>query len=57
MRYLTLNEVMELHELVIAQSGGGSGVHDQSALDSAVAQPQMTFDQTELYPTVVDGPG
>jgi death on curing protein len=52
MRYLTLDEVLELHSRVLAQSGGGSGVRDLNALDSTVAQPRMTFDGEELYPAL-----
>jgi death-on-curing protein len=52
MRYLTLAEVLELHRLVVSQSGGGEGIRDLGALESAVAQPQMTFGGQELYPTV-----
>jgi death-on-curing protein len=57
MRYLTLDEVLELHRRVIAQSGGGSGVRDLSALDSALAQPCMTFGGSELYPTLSEKAG
>lgn len=52
MRYLTLEQVIDLHSLVIAQSGGASGVRDLNALESAVAQPMMTFDSVDLYPTM-----
>ena len=41
MRYLTIEEVLELHWLVITQSGGGSVVRDTHALDSALAPPGM----------------
>jgi death on curing protein len=54
MRYLTLNEVLGLHRLVLAQSGGAPGVRDLNAIDSAVAQPQMTFAGQDLYPTLAD---
>ena len=54
MRYLTVDEVLELHRLVLAQSGGGQGLRDLNAVDSAVAQPAMTFGGQELYPTVAD---
>jgi death-on-curing protein len=53
-RYLTLNETLELHRRVIAQSGGAPGVLDLGALESALAQPQMTFGGNDLYPTVVE---
>lgn len=30
------------------------GIHDLGALESAVAQPRMTFNGEELYPTIVE---
>lgn len=48
-RYLSLEEVLELHRLVLRQSGGLEGVRDLGGLESAVAQPQMTFDGQDLY--------
>jgi death-on-curing protein len=53
-RYLTLEEVLGLHRLVIEQSGGMDGLRDLNALESAVAQPQMSFGGEDLYPTLVD---
>jgi len=52
MRYLSLSEVLELHELVLEQSGGATGIRDLGALESAVAQPRMTFDGVALYQTI-----
>jgi death-on-curing protein len=49
-RYLTLEEVLELHRLLLAQSGGLDGVRDLGCLESAIAQPRMTFDGQDLYP-------
>ena len=54
MRYLTLNEVLTLHDRVIAQTGGSFGVRDLGRLESSLAQPRMTFDGVELYPTLVE---
>jgi len=54
MRYLTVPEVLALYERVMEQSGGFVGVRDLGALESAVAQPRMTFDGQELYPTLVE---
>lgn len=54
MRYLTIEEVLILHNRVIEQTGGGLGVRDQGGLESAVAQPKMTFGGEELYPTLVE---
>lgn len=53
MRYLTWEEVLELHRLVIQQSGGSPGLRDAGALESALGQPQMSFGGEDLYPTLV----
>lgn len=52
MRYLTLPEVLEIHRRILAQSGGAPGVRDLGAVESAVAQPAMTFGGKDLYPTI-----
>jgi death-on-curing protein len=52
MRYLSLLEVLVLHQRVLATTGGMGGVRDMGGLESAVAQPQMTFGGAELYPTL-----
>jgi death-on-curing protein len=54
MHYLTLAEVLELHRQVIEHSGGAQGIFDLRALESALAQPHMTFDGEELYPSLVE---
>ena len=54
MRYLTLSEVLELHRRVIELTGGADGVRDLAGVQSAVVQPQMTFDGDELYPSLID---
>lgn len=54
MRYLTPNEVVELHRRLIHQFGGSSGMRDMSALESAIAQPRITFGGEDLYPTVIE---
>jgi death-on-curing protein len=52
MRYLTLNEVLDLHQRINQQSGGAEGVRDMGGVESAVAQPQMAFGGDELYRTI-----
>ncbi|MFQ6045852.1 MAG: type II toxin-antitoxin system death-on-curing family toxin [Gemmatimonadales bacterium] len=49
MRYLSLGEVLELHRRIIATTGGASELRDLGALESAVAQPRMTFGGEDLY--------
>jgi death on curing protein len=54
MRYLTQDEVLELHRAVIERFGGSSGVRDFGALQSAVMQPRMVFGGVDLYPSIAE---
>lgn len=52
MRYLSLAEVTALHDQVLADSGGASGIRDLGAAESALAQPRQTFGGEDLYPSL-----
>jgi death-on-curing protein len=52
MRFVTLDEAIELHRLLLEQSGGCDGIRDLGMLESALAQPQVSFGDNELYPTL-----
>ncbi len=54
MKELTLEKLLELHEGILAQTGGSPGVRDMNAIESALAQPKMTFGDDELYPTLAE---
>jgi death-on-curing protein len=54
MRYLTLGELLELHRRLVEQSGGSAGIRSVEALESALAQPHMTFSGQDLYPTTAE---
>lgn len=54
MRYLTLIEVLELHRRIIEKSGGALGIRDFGLLESAIAQPRMTFGGEELYTSLIE---
>lgn len=47
--FLTLDEVLEIHEDQIARYGGIRGVRDLGLLQSAIAQPSSTFDGQFLH--------
>jgi death on curing protein len=53
-RYLTLAEVIELHRAILEQVAGSGSIRDLGALESAIAQPRMTFGGEELYPTIIE---
>ncbi len=54
MRYLSLNEVLDIYNKIMQQSGGTIGIRDVGAFESAIAQPRMSFGGNDLYPTIVE---
>jgi death-on-curing protein len=52
MIYLTLEEVIDLHDGIILASGGSPGIRDYGLIDSALAQPKAAFGGQEFYPTL-----
>jgi|WetSurMetagenome_2_1015567.scaffolds.fasta_scaffold226386_1 death on curing protein len=42
-RFLTVSEVIEIHDQEIVSAGGLSGVRDLNALDSALGAPQASY--------------
>ena len=53
-RYLTFNEVIDIHRRLIELFGGVDGIRDIEALKSSIEQPRMTFGGVELYATIVE---
>lgn len=54
MRYLTLAQLLRLYERLMQESGGSAGIREQGGIESALAQPQITFGGDDLYPTLAD---
>ena len=52
MNYLDLGEVLAIHAEMIRLFGGADAIMDIGKVESAVAQPHMTFGGQDLYPTV-----
>jgi death-on-curing protein len=52
-----LVRVYEIHEIIIAETGGLPGLRDAASLHSAVARPFATFDGQELYLSVFEKAG
>ena len=50
--FLTKADVLKLHNRQIERFGGTSGVRDEGLLESALAQPQATFDGQFLHSTI-----
>lgn len=51
---LQVSEVAELHDKLIAATGGLYGIRDIELLESAVLGCYQTFGDEELYPSVVE---
>ena len=51
---LTVSEVIELHEKLIAATGGSHGIRDVGLLESAVLGCYQSFGDTDLYPSIID---
>ncbi len=52
MRFLSLGDVLELYRRIVEETGGATGIRDLNGLQSAMAQPRMTFEGKDLYPSV-----
>ena len=51
-QFLSLDEVLEIHEQQIAMYGGSSGLRDSAGLESAIATPQATFGAQFLHRSI-----
>lgn len=54
MRYLSIGEVLTLYQRIMAETCGKAGIENLNALQSSLAQPRMTFEGKDLYPTISD---
>ena len=52
--FLTLKEILEIHEEQLDAYGGLAGIRDLAALESAAAMPQAMFDSQLLHPTLAE---
>ena len=50
--FLSLDEVLEIHEQQIERYGGSAGLRDPAGLESAVATPQATFGGEFLHSSI-----
>jgi death on curing protein len=54
MRRITVGEVLGIYQRVMQETGGLLGIRDLGALESAIAQPDITFDGNGLYPSLAE---
>ena len=48
-RFLTLEQVLEIHRIQLELFGGQEGLRDPSALESAIAQPEAGFGEQYFH--------
>jgi death on curing protein len=53
-KYLTLEEVLEMHDAFLEKFGGLKGIRDVNLLLSAIETPKAAMFGEDLYPTVYD---
>ena len=49
---LSKPQILLLHEQLIAETGGSSGLRDEGMLDSALNAPFQTFSGKDVYPSL-----
>ena len=54
MKRLSRTQILKLHSLLVAETGGSDGVRDEGLLDSALNLPFQTFDGEDIYKTIYD---
>lgn len=52
MRILAAEQIVLLHRAIIRRTGGSFGIRDQATIETAVAQPRMSFAGTDLYASI-----
>ncbi|MSR70731.1 type II toxin-antitoxin system death-on-curing family toxin [Candidatus Kaiserbacteria bacterium] len=52
MRYLSAEEILALHDLLIEQIGGSLGVREEGLLRSIAERPKTSFGGQEQFPTL-----
>ena len=52
--YLTLEQVLYIHDQVIEETGGSFGLRDLGALSSAIERPKASFGGMEAYRNLLE---
>ncbi|MBN2247276.1 MAG: type II toxin-antitoxin system death-on-curing family toxin [Coriobacteriia bacterium] len=53
-RFLSVEEILDLHEQLVRRFGGSHGLRDIGMLDSAVAMPQAGFGNAYLHEDIFE---
>jgi death-on-curing protein len=52
LEFLEIADILEIHQILIEEFGGMSGVRDEGLLESALSQPKASFFGELLHPTI-----
>lgn len=52
--FLTIEEVIRIHDVNLEASGGSPGIRDLGALEASLAAPQMTFGGADLHENLAE---
>lgn len=53
-RYLNIARVLFIHDQMVKRFGGSLGIRDLGLIESAVARPQASFGDQDLYISIFD---
>lgn len=51
-RYLSVEQVVSLHQSLIGPLSGDAGLRDLAGLEAAAARPSLSFEGEDLYPSL-----
>lgn len=51
---IDIQEVENIHKIIIEKFGGSSGIRDRGTFESALSRPFQTFDKSDLYPSAIE---
>lgn len=51
-KYISLDEVIAIHDNMISLYGGSHGIRDLGLVESAISRPKATFGGSDLYPDI-----
>lgn len=53
-RFITIDQVLFIHDQMVKRFGGSFGIRDMGLIESAVARPQASFGGKYLYKSIFD---
>ena len=54
MIWITADDVIAIHSLIIKKSGGSDGLRDRAGLEAAIAAPLQSFGGVDFYPSDIE---